>query len=238
MSITKQCLQGALLGIALLILPHNAAAEGGLAVGDSLPFFTLKSLNPAPGTSAYVSLDKMIGSSAVAPKKLVLVSFFATYCEPCKKELPYLAKLHQLYEKDGFSVIVVTIDKEAEKIQEANELAQKHGVTFPVLSDRFNIVAKRYRVSKLPSVFLMDSAGRATMVESGYNEDISKKLLTQVRQGLGKPTADPIPPELHAFFPATNKVEPKVVGKAVSKKQYKKKHRKKRRKRSSKKSSK
>jgi len=238
MSIARQFLQIVLLGAFLVVLPQTATAEGSLAVGDSLPFFTLKALNPTPGTSAYVSLDKIIGESAAAPKKLVLVSFFATYCEPCKKELPYLAKLHQFYEKDGFSAIVVTIDKEAEKIQEANRLAQKHGVTFPVLSDRFNIVAKRYQVSKLPSVFLMDGTGRATMVESGYNADISKKLLTHVRQSLGKPTADPIPPELQAFFPAAKKVESKVGRKPASKKKTKKKRRRRRGKRSSKKSSK
>ncbi len=235
MSQTKRFLRG-LIGCGLLLfIPQNAIASESLTLGERVPFFTLKAINPVAGTSAIVSLDKMIGESARSPKKLVLVSFFATYCEPCKKELPFLAKLHQLYEKDGFTAVVVTIDKETEKIQEAKRLAQEHGVTFPVLSDRFNIVAKRYRVSKLPSVFLMDGSGRATMIESGYNSDISKKLLTHVRQSLGMPTADPIPLQLQPFFPAAKSLASGAVGEPLLKKKPLRKRRKKRAKRSSKK---
>ncbi len=191
--------------LCILLWPIGHLGAQGLAVGKPLPFFTLKALNAEPGESPYVSLDKMIKGKNQQPRKLVLISFFASYCEPCKKELPYLAKLYELYEKDGFAAVVVTIDKEAEKIQEAKDLAQKNNVKFPVLSDRFNIVAKRYKIAELPSLFLMDNEGKALMVESGYTTNISKTLLTKIRQALGKPTADAIPAELSAFFPSEAK---------------------------------
>ncbi len=190
-----------------MALSQNAIASEGVALGDVVPFFTLKALNSSAGTPSYIGLNNLVGESARTPKKSVLLSFFATYCEPCKKELPFLAKLHQLYEKDGFTAIVVTIDKEGEKIEEAKKLAEEHGVRFPLLSDRFNIVAKRYQVSNLPSLFLVDRVGRATMIESGYTSGISKKLLAQIRQSLGMPTAAPIPPQLQPFFPAAKSSE-------------------------------
>lgn len=170
-----------------------AAAKDKHAVGERVPVFTLKAVNPETAGAKYVSLEDYVGAAAQTSKKAVLLSFFATYCKPCKREIPFLAALHDTYENDGLQVLVVSIDKEKDKIQVAKDLAEEHGVGFPVLSDRFNIVAKRYFVSKLPNLYLLNGEGKVSMVSVGYNDDITRQVLDEVRQAVGEPASEPIP---------------------------------------------
>jgi hypothetical protein len=60
-------------------------------------------------------------------------------------------------------------------------------LTYPLLSDRFNIVAKRYGVSRLPCLYILDSAGNISLVNTGYTEEFSADLLAAVQKGLGVP---------------------------------------------------
>ena len=184
-----------------LCLSTSVGLAAPLKVGDKAPVFTLKALNPDVIGTKYVSLGKMVGAKARPARKGVLLSFFATYCEPCKKELPYLAKLYDLFNQEGFSIVLVSIDEDKEKVEEAGVLAAKSGARFPVVSDRFNIVAKRYQISELPTMFLVDGLGQIVMAKSGYSEDISGELLSGIRQALGKPTAAPVPDSLQPYFP-------------------------------------
>jgi alkyl hydroperoxide reductase subunit AhpC len=184
-------------------LPISAFAEKDrFEVGEEVPIFTLKVVNPDDSGESFVSVDNYYGPSAKEPKKAVLVSFFATYCEPCKKEMPYLAALHENYKDKGLEVLLVSIDKEADKIEFAKNLAKEHNVKFPVLSDRFNIVAKRYFISKLPCVYLINSEGKVDMVNVGYSGDVSKTMFGEVRKALGEPASDPVPPSIASYFDA------------------------------------
>jgi len=112
-------------------------------------------------------------------------------------------------------VLSVSIDKEAEQIEFVRKLAKDSGVVFPVLSDRFNIVAKRYYIAKLPCVYLVNGEGKVSMVNVGYNDDISKTLLDSIRKAIGEATSDPVPEALARYMtghagPATvdAKIEP------------------------------
>ena len=69
-----------------------------------------------------------------------------------------------------------------------------------MLSDRFNIVAKRYFIAKLPCVYLVGADGKVSMVNVGYNDDISRALLDNIRKAVGEPTTDPIPEQLAAHL--------------------------------------
>ena len=185
--------------VAVLCVGTSVSASS-VKVGDRAPVFTLKALNPEVAGSTYINLGKLVGGKAKEAKKGVLLSFFATYCEPCKKEMPYLAKLYEQFRDEGFSIILISIDEEKDKIEEARQLAAQSGITFPVVSDRFNIVAKRYKISQLPTVYFVDGLGQIVMAKTGYSQDISKELLVGVRQVLGKPTAAPVPESLRSYF--------------------------------------
>jgi len=178
----------------------RAEAKDRYDVGEEVPAFTLKVVNTDDSGETYVSLDKYFGADSKTPKKAILVSFFATYCGPCKREMPYVAALYETYKDKGFQALLVTIDKEAEKIDEAKTLAKNAGVKFPLLSDRFNIVARRYFIEKLPCVYILNAQGKVAMVNVGYTDDASKAFLDEIRKNIGEPTSDPIPASLESYF--------------------------------------
>ncbi len=189
--------------VSVLVAGVVGAAAGGaraekdrLDVGEPVKNFTLKVVNDDVFGDAFVGIDRYVGPEAKEAKKAVLLSFFATYCEPCKRELPYLAALYDLYREKGLMIMSISIDKEQEKIDEAKALAGKANAKFPILSDRFNIVAKRFFIEKLPCVYLVDGAGKVEVVHVGYNDDISKSLFDTIRKLVGESTSDPVPDAL------------------------------------------
>ena len=173
-----------------------AAKEVG--PGQTLPSFTLKALNPEAAGAAYIKTNAYVGEGG--SKKAALISFFATYCEPCKKEMPFLGALQRAYDEAGLQILLVSIDTEATEIEKAKALALKHGLSFPVLSDRFNIVAKRYQVKELPRVYTANHAGLIQAVHTGYTEEASQALLDDVRGILGVKSEAPLPSALAPFF--------------------------------------
>lgn len=218
-----------LLSIGLLSLAKVAHAEA-LGSGDQVKGFALKAVNADVIGEKMVAIDDYIGANATDPKKAVVLTFFATYCEPCKREIPFLAALHREYAAKGLSIMSVSIDKEDEKIAFMKSLAAEHQVKFPVLYDRFNIVAKRYAVEKLPLVYIINGEGRVVTVKTGYTEDASRTILDEVRRLVGVPTSDPIPPTISAHmssFKRDSKLpptpEPEPVAAAGRKKKTKNK---------------
>ena len=112
--------------VALLGAGPAGAAKDHFDVGDDVPVFTLKAVNPDVAGAPYVSIDHFFGAEAKTPKKAILLSFFATYCEPCKKELPYLASLQDAYSASGLQTMLVSIDKEADKVSRTVFVRQDH----------------------------------------------------------------------------------------------------------------
>lgn len=198
----KLCI-GRLAAAAVVFLFGAGAAwadKDRFDLGEDVPVFTLKALNPDEAGASYISVDHYFGAEAKMPKKVLLLSFFATYCEPCKKELPFLSAMYDAYGEQGLQTLLVSIDKEADKVEEAKNLAAAANVKFPVLSDRFNIVAKRYFISKLPCVYLINGDGKVSLVNVGYNSNISKTILDEVRKAVGVSVSEPIPENIAMYM--------------------------------------
>jgi thiol-disulfide isomerase/thioredoxin len=176
-----------LLAVALLLaLP--AAAEEEAAEGLPAPSFSLRTMNPEVAGAAWVALDRFVGEEPEDPAaKAVLISFFASWCEPCKRELPFLVQLDRMYRDQGLRILGVAIDREEAGIEAARRLVSAAKVTYPVLSDRFNFLARRYlgEQAPLPSVFLVRRDGTIAKIERGYSKDASAFLLAQVQDALG-----------------------------------------------------
>jgi thiol-disulfide isomerase/thioredoxin len=177
----------------------RASTESRFKVGEKLESFALKAAYGAPKTGAFLSLRDYWKGGDI-PKKAVLLSFFATYCGPCKKEMPFLAALQQVYGHKGLQILLITIDKAADKRAEAVRLAKENGVTFPVLSDRFNIVARRYSIEKLPCIYLSDSEGIVRFSEVGYSGNVTQTIHRQILTVLGEPLSGPVPEALAPFL--------------------------------------
>ena len=111
----------------------------------------------------WLSLQSLVGEEPEdADARVVLLSFFASWCAPCKKELPLLVDLDTRYRSLGLRVIGVSIDKEEAGHRRRQAAGRpSHHAAYPVLSDRFNLLARRYlgEQAPLPSVFLIGRDG-------------------------------------------------------------------------------
>lgn len=176
----------------LAALPALADEELA-AVDKPAPMFRLPVYNSKAVGKTAVGLDQYIGPDAADKQsKVVLLSFMASFCGPCKKEMPYLQSLHEKYGPKGLRIVMVSIDTEDKGFAIINELIEKNKVTFPVLKDRFQLVARRWlgTQSPLPSVFLVNTDGVVKMVHRGYNQEASelfdKEVSAAVGAGAGK----------------------------------------------------
>jgi thiol-disulfide isomerase/thioredoxin len=176
---------------ALVLVASFAFAQEDLAAVDKpAPAFRLPLYNAvAAGEPAgmMLGLDQFSGPEAKDKgAKLIVVSFMASFCGPCKKEMPYLQSLSEKYRPLGLRVMMVAIDKEEEGQKKVAELIETNKVTFPVLKDRFNIVARRWlgTQSPLPSLFLLRPDGTVKSVHRGYSDDASTILDREIAAAL------------------------------------------------------
>jgi cytochrome c biogenesis protein CcmG/thiol:disulfide interchange protein DsbE len=129
-------------------------AFAGVGKGQRAPEFSLPSLS-----GSTVSLASLRG-------KVVLIDFWAQWCEPCKKELPQLDKLSKEYAGKGVVIVAVNIDKQREN---AERMVKQLGVSLPVLLDASGSVAGSYDPPKMPSSFVVDKKGIVRFVNEGFD---------------------------------------------------------------------
>ena len=125
----SRLLPGLLLAsIVALVVPNLVLAA---EVGKTAPDFTLKSLD-----GKNLKLSEMAGN-------VVLINFWASWCGPCREEMPLLNALHNKYEPLGFTVLGVNVE---EDVNGAKGFLKNFPVDFPVLLDNTNKVSRQYRV--------------------------------------------------------------------------------------------
>lgn len=179
----------AMLLAALVLGPFVARAQDELAAADRLgPNFRLPLYNAKSAGVSVFALDASVGPQASdAGSKVLVVAFMASFCAPCKKELPQLQALHQKYREQGLRIVSVAIDQDEEGQKAVAALVDQHAITFPVLRDRFGLVGRRWLGSKspLPSLFLVRPDGTVSKVHRGYSPEALALLDRDVRQALG-----------------------------------------------------
>ena len=111
--------------------------------------------------------------------RVVMVNFWATWCGPCRQEMPQLNRLYEKYHAAGFVLLGVNVDDDQRK---AAEVAGKLGVTFPVLLDTDKKVSKLYDLSTMPSTVLIDRDGKVRYVHRGYLTGYEENYEQQIRE--------------------------------------------------------
>lgn len=109
-----------------------------------------------------------------------MVNFWATWCAPCREEMPHLERLYQKYRASGFVLLGVNVDDD---VGNATVLAQKLGIKFPVLLDTDKKVSRLYQLSSMPSTVLIDRDGRVRHVHRGYqsgHENTYEKIIREL----------------------------------------------------------
>lgn len=172
--------------VALLTIcagPARAGEVEDLKVGQLAPNFTLKTLNPELSGAKVFALRKLVGAEA-KPKTTVVLSFGASYCAPCKAELTELKPLAARFEAAGVKLAVVVTDTEPEGIADMKAFTvDKLALSYPVLSDRFGVLARRYRADQLPKTVVIGPDGKIKWISVGFK----KGALAALQAQLGMP---------------------------------------------------
>jgi len=141
------------------------------------PDFTLTTLS---GTS--LSLADLRG-------KVVLLNFWATWCVPCRKEMPAIEALYQRYKDQGLEVLAISQDKLSTAVVEA--FVKEMGVTYRVALDPTWATARTYAVRAVPATFLIDRAGNVVLRELGerdWMEEAKQRAVEGLLQASGADT--------------------------------------------------
>ena len=111
--------------------------------------------------------------------EVVMINFWATWCGPCREEMPLLDELHSRYNRVGFTLLGVNIDDDPRR---AEKMIEDLGVTFPVVFDSTKAVSQQYQVSAMPVTLLLDREGIVRFVHHGYKPGYEDKYLEQIRE--------------------------------------------------------
>ncbi|MEL6301982.1 MAG: TlpA disulfide reductase family protein [Pseudomonadota bacterium] len=149
-----------------MLLATVAGASGGLD-GKEAPDFSLQN-----SAGEQVSLSDLRG-------EVVMINFWATWCGPCREEMPLLDEMHSRYNRVGFSLLGVNIDDDPRR---AEEMIESLGVTFPVVFDSTKKVSEQYEVNAMPVTILLDREGVVRYVHHGYKPGYEDKYLEQIRE--------------------------------------------------------
>ena len=144
-----------------------ASLAWAATVSGPAPNFTLQS-----NAGGQVSLASLKG-------KVVMVNFWATWCVPCRQEMPHLQALYEKYNGLGFELLAVNVEKN--NAEGARKWLQETPVTFPVLFDPENQVTKLYKVQTMPSTVLIGRDGTMRFMHSGYKPGYENDYQTEVR---------------------------------------------------------
>ena len=109
---------------------------------------------------------------------VVMINFWATWCGPCRQEMPLLDDLYSRYERVGFRLLGVNIDDDSRR---AMQMMEELGVSFPVLFDEKKEVSRLYQVEAMPVTVLVDRTGTVRHVHHGYKPGYEEKYLTEIR---------------------------------------------------------
>jgi peroxiredoxin len=154
--------------LALMLLCASTA-QADLKSGDRARDFESKTLK-----GDTVKLSQLRG-------KVVLLDFWASWCEPCKKELPLLAKMAPRLKDKGVEIVAVNID---EKKDNAEAFMKEHGLNLTVVYDKDHKIVGAYEPPKMPTSFVVDRAGVIRAINAGFDSGDESKLekqLTSIR---------------------------------------------------------
>jgi cytochrome c biogenesis protein CcmG, thiol:disulfide interchange protein DsbE len=135
-----------ILSVAFAIVWLQSAKYEPLTVGKEAPDFSLPNLD-----------DKTVRLSDYRGK-VVFLNFWATWCKPCREEMPSMEVLYKNFERDGLVILAVSIDRVTTK-KDIPPFVKGLGLTFPVLIDSWGQTDKRYKLMGVPETYIIDQEG-------------------------------------------------------------------------------
>jgi thiol-disulfide isomerase/thioredoxin len=139
----------------------------------------------AAGAAAGPAPDFVLDSNTGKPLKLsgfkgqvVMINFWATWCGPCRKEMPLLDAIYKQYKDKSFTLLSVNVEPDPKL---ANDWLKKTPVSFPVLYDVKSDVSNLYKVAVMPSSIFVDKKGNLRSIHRGYKDGDENDYMNSIR---------------------------------------------------------
>ena len=142
--------------------PDSPANDPRPEEGHLAPDFALETLN-----------GKTVRLSDLRGKKVALINFWATWCPPCRLEMPTMQQIYTEHKGKGFEVLAINIEPDAK--EEIRDFMTELRLTFPVLLDSDMKVTRTYRLIGLPASILIDRQGIIRSRQIGYHDWTDKE---------------------------------------------------------------
>jgi peroxiredoxin len=156
---------------------RNRIVAIAAALAVALPALAIPGGSPAPTFTLGSSSGSEV-SLAQYKGQVVMINFWASWCGPCRQEMPLLESIYRKYNKMGFTLIGVNVEPDSHA---ASEWLKQTPVTFPILYDKDSKVSKLYDVAGMPSTVLIDRSGTLRMLHRGYKAGDENEYLDSIR---------------------------------------------------------
>ena len=156
--------------LSVLLLAAAVPASAAVPSGAPAPDFAL----PAR-SGGDMRLSELKG-------QVVMINFWATWCGPCRQEMPLLEQIHAKYEPLGFTLLGVNVEEDSAAAKAWLEnMSGTFSVTFPILFDTKNGVAEQFGVEGMPSSVFVDREGKVRYVHRGYKPGDEAEYAEMIR---------------------------------------------------------
>ncbi len=152
---------------SLVLMSITFSSVQAASIDKPAPDFTLKSLS-----GKNIKLSEQAGN-------VVMLNFWASWCGPCRKEMPLMDDLYKKYKKLGFVILGVNVEQE---LKLAKSFLADTPVDFPILFDASNQVSKAYDVIAMPTTVMIDRNGKVRYIHKGYKAGDEKKYKKMVKK--------------------------------------------------------
>lgn len=165
--LTKKSICSVFAKIITIALLSSSIEVAALDVGQLAPDFTLKNTQ-----GENLNLAEQRG-------QIIVINFWASWCGPCRKEMPILQTLHNKYSSLGAAVWGVNVEQEN---QAGKDFLADLQLDFPLFFDNSNTITAKYQIEAMPTTVIVDRNGKVRHVFKGYKEGYEKKYAKAIKQ--------------------------------------------------------
>lgn len=176
-------------GIALLLLGVTSLSACATTSKQVAP-----DSHPKRVTFSLPTLDGALVRPEDHAGEVLLVDMWATWCVPCAESMPFYADLHQRYAAQGFRVIAVSVDEDADAVR---RFVEARDLPFQVVLDPGGLLPEQVGMATMPSFVLVGRSGHVAYLHAGYspadNADIEARVVAALAEERAEPAPAPVP---------------------------------------------